>query len=75
MNWKIILSVIFLILLSIFAMQNYEVVNVKFFLWSFQTSIAIMTFSTLLIGILIGFVAFLVGRPKQGKEENIDADL
>ncbi|MDD5680903.1 MAG: lipopolysaccharide assembly protein LapA domain-containing protein [Candidatus Omnitrophica bacterium] len=64
MNWKLILAVILLIFLSIFAMQNYEVVTVKFLVWSFQTSIAIMTFSALLIGIIIGFISCILRKKK-----------
>lgn len=64
MNWKLILAVILLIFLSIFAMQNYEVVTVKFLIWSFQTSMAIMTFSALLIGIIIGFISCILRRKK-----------
>ena len=75
MRGKIILAVIILILLSVFAMQNYEVVSIKFLTWSFQTSIAIVTFSTLLIGILIGFIAFLIGKKKPEKEDKIDGDF
>ena len=71
MNWRLILAVILLIFLSIFAMQNYEVVTVKFLIWSFQTSIAIMTFSALLIGIIIGFISCLIGRKKKTETEDV----
>jgi len=75
MNWKLILAVILLIFLSIFAMQNYEVVTVKFLIWSFKTSMAIMTFSALLIGIVIGLISFALRRKKPETRDVPDADL
>jgi len=75
MNWKVVLTVILLIFLSIFAMQNYELVIVKLLVWSFQTSIAIMTFSALLIGIVIGFIYCIIRKKKTGTADVPDADL
>ena len=75
MNWKLILAVMLLIFLSIFAMQNYEVVTVKLLIWSFKTSMAIMTFSALLIGIVIGFISFALRRKKSETRDVPDADL
>ena len=56
MNWKWIFVLILLSFLVIFTAQNYEVVEVQFFFWSFSTSRAIIIFSSLLIGILIGII-------------------
>lgn len=75
MSWKVVLAVIFLILLSVFAMQNYEVVTVKFFTFNFQTSIAIMTFSTALAGVLIGIIAAVAGRRRPAREGDDSADF
>ena len=59
MSWKWILTILLLIFLIIFTMQNYEVVTIQFLFWSFQTSRTIIIFVTLLIGIIIGlFISF-----------------
>ncbi|MBU2541779.1 MAG: LapA family protein [Candidatus Omnitrophica bacterium] len=57
MNWKLILILILLLVLVIFAAQNYEIVEIKFLLWSFQTSRAIIIFSTLAIGFIVGWAS------------------
>lgn len=62
MNWKWILVLILLLLLVIFAVQNYEIVKIQFLFWSFQTSRAIVIFSTLFIGIIIGWITPLIKR-------------
>ncbi|MFH1458304.1 MAG: LapA family protein [Candidatus Omnitrophota bacterium] len=62
MNWKWILILVLLLFLVIFTTQNYEVVRIKFLFWSFQTSRAIIIFSTLFIGILIGWFISLIKR-------------
>ena len=62
MNWKWILIVILLFVLVIFAVQNYEIVKINFLFWSFQTSRAIVIFSTLFVGIIIGWIISLIGK-------------
>lgn len=56
MTWKWFVILILLLLLVIFIAQNYEVVKIQFLFWSFQTSRAIIIFSCLFIGILIGWI-------------------
>ncbi|MBU1998456.1 MAG: LapA family protein [Candidatus Omnitrophica bacterium] len=62
MNWKWILVLILLLLLVIFTVQNYEIVKIQFLFWSFQTSRAIVIFSTLFIGMIIGWIIPLIKR-------------
>jgi uncharacterized integral membrane protein len=62
MHWRWIFVLVLLVLLVIFTAQNYEVVRIKFLLWSFETSRAIVIFATLVTGVLIGWVTSLVGR-------------
>ncbi|MFH1338899.1 MAG: LapA family protein [Candidatus Omnitrophota bacterium] len=62
MGWKWVLILILLLLLVIFTTQNYEIVEIKFLFWSFKTSRAIIIFSTLLIGIVIGSITALIKR-------------
>ena len=59
MNWKLILVLILFILAVIFTIQNYEVVEINFLFWSFNMSRAIIIFSSILIGLVIGMVISL----------------
>ena len=56
MNWKWVLVLILMLFLVIFTAQNYELVEIRFLFWSFQTSRAIIIFSTFLAGIVIGSI-------------------
>jgi uncharacterized integral membrane protein len=56
MNWKTTVVLILLGSLVVFVAQNYEVVEIKFLLWAFKASRALVLFFTLLIGILIGWI-------------------
>jgi uncharacterized integral membrane protein len=56
MTWKWILIVIILLLLIVFTAQNYEIVQVKFIIWSFKSSSAISIFISMVIGFLIGLL-------------------
>ena len=46
--------VLLLVMLIIFSIQNYALVELKLLAWSVKASRALVIFSTLLIGILIG---------------------
>ena len=54
MKFKISASFILLLLVVIFTLQNTEVVTIKFLIWEFALSRALMFFLLLGIGILIG---------------------
>lgn len=60
MKWMLVL--ILLLLLVIFAVQNYEIIRIQFLFWSFQTSRAIVIFSTLVIGITIGLITSYIKK-------------
>lgn len=63
MNWKFAVILILLVLLVIFTVQNYEKVSIQFLFWSFQTSRAIIIFSTLVVGVIIGwFISYFINR-------------
>ncbi|MFH1283353.1 MAG: LapA family protein [bacterium] len=67
MYWKLIITLFLLLLLVIFTTQNYEVVEIKLLLWSFETSRAIILFSSFLIGIIVGaLLTFLHRHRKKG---------
>lgn len=60
MNWIWVVVLILMLVLVIFTTQNYEVVDIQFLLWSFSTSRAIIIFSTLIVGIIIGWVSSFI---------------
>jgi uncharacterized integral membrane protein len=62
MRWKWLVVLTLLLFLVIFAVQNYEIVKIQFLFWSFATSRAIVIFIALFIGIIIGWIASLIGR-------------
>ena len=65
-NAKLSLSVVFLGLLVIFGLQNAELLQVNFLIWSFELRRAVLLFLVLSIGILVGWVGrgFLRSRKK-----------
>lgn len=56
MNWKWIVALILMTILVIFTTQNYEVVKIRFLIWSFKTSRAIIIFIALAIGFIVGSI-------------------
>lgn len=62
MSWKIVVVLLLLLLSVIFSVQNYALVEIKFLFWSFETSRAIIIFSTLFIGIIIGWIISLIRK-------------
>jgi uncharacterized integral membrane protein len=56
MNYKIILSLILVILVVIFIIQNAAVVEIRLFFWTITLSRALVIFLVLVIGILIGWL-------------------
>lgn len=62
MNWKWVVTLILSLFSVIFAAQNYEVVKIRFLFWAFETSRAIIIFSTLLTGIIIGWITTFIKK-------------
>jgi len=69
MKIKIGISLLFVILIVVFAIQNTEVVTIKLWFWEVNTPRALLILLCLVIGIFIGF---LVPSPqkKDKPEEN-----
>ena len=57
-----ILAAILFVLVLIFVFQNIEVVKVSFLTWDIAMPRALMVFATLIVGIIIGWLA---RRPKK----------
>ncbi len=62
-----IISILLLILLLIFAIQNVASTQLKFLFWDFNASLALVIFITLIIGILSGIVLSLSTLRKRKK--------
>ena len=62
MSWKVTLILFLVLVVAVFIIQNHEITNVKFLLWSLEASKAIVLFLTLLMGIVIGGVISYAGR-------------
>jgi putative membrane protein len=71
MHWKLIMLSVVLLVLVIFAVQNYEVVSIQFLFWSFQTSMTIILFGAFIVGVLVGLMAILV-KGKQSPVKTIN---
>ena len=56
MAWKWIVIVTVLVILIVFTAQNYELVQIRFLAWSFNSSSAVTIFISLVIGFLIGLL-------------------
>lgn len=64
MNWKLSLILMLLIIIVVFTVQNYEVVKITFLFWSFETSRAIIIFSSLILGVIIGWIISFIARER-----------
>ncbi len=62
MKMKLIFISILLLILVVFVVQNYETVKIQLLFWSFTTSRAIIIFSSLFMGIIIGLIISFIGK-------------
>lgn len=56
MNWKWVSVLVLMFLLVVFAVQNYAIVEIRFFFWGLRTSRAMIIFATFLLGIAVGWL-------------------
>ena len=66
---KLILAFSLLLLVVIFVLQNAEEVHISLWLWEVKSSMALVLFSTLALGVLVGLL-FSVG----GKRKSVDKE-
>lgn len=52
---KIIISIVLASLALVFIIQNFAVINIRFFFWTLSISSALLMFSLLLIGLILGW--------------------
>ena len=55
MNLKLIMGALLLLVALVFSVQNASVVEVKFLIWNFSPSLALILFGTLIVGLLGGW--------------------
>lgn len=55
MNLKLIMGALLLLVALVFSVQNASVVEVKFLVWNFSPSLALVLFGTLIVGLLGGW--------------------
>jgi len=56
MKNKIIISIILASFALVFIIQNFAVVNIRFLFWTLPISSALLMFSLLLIGLILGWL-------------------
>jgi len=72
----LILALIIIALVAIFSIQNALPVSIVFLFWKFQASLAIVTFLSVLTGIVIATIIFLwLHMRRRGKERKINVSL
>ena len=59
MVFSLILALLFAILAVIFAVQNPTMVEITFFTWQIEGSLALVVFITLVVGVLIGLLVMI----------------
>jgi putative membrane protein len=76
MLWKIILALVLLLLTVIVAIQNAGPVALKILVFNFETSLSLVLFLTLIIGIIVGLLLFLpiILKTKDNKNDKIDTN-
>ncbi len=64
MSWKFVLSLIFALVVAVFAIQNAGVVNVDFLVWNVSISQALVILLSAVIGAIVGALLGLVRHVK-----------
>ncbi|MCK4259757.1 MAG: LapA family protein [Halanaerobiales bacterium] len=61
MQWTVVLALIFALLVGVFAVQNNIPVDLKFFTWQFNTSLAVIVLGGVALGaLMIGILGLIV---------------
>lgn len=74
MNYRMGLVAILVFFALVFVAQNIDVVTVKFLLWEFSMSRAVLLFFSLLIGFIIGWFlhSYISYRKDKKESQNIN---
>jgi len=69
MRKTLIFNLVLILVVIVFAIQNYEPVSVKLFLWPVNVSPALLVVIVLLIGVLLGIIASSAEASKKKKKK------
>lgn len=69
MGVKFILTVLSFVFFMVFVVQNMEVVEINFLIWTVTTARAILFFSTFLLGLVMGW--FFCSYSKNDKQTDL----
>ncbi len=72
-NLKLVLGLVSLTLVVVFSIQNAELLQVNFLIWSFEMRRALLLFLVLAVGILIGWAAHSF-KSASGKDREDDLE-
>ncbi len=69
----LVIAVVVLFVVALFSVQNARAVDVSFFLWSFQASLAMVIFLSVLAGVIVGasVSAFFTVKSKRKKAARV----
>ncbi len=68
MRALVVLALALALLVTIFAVQNYQVTPIQFLFWQVEGSLALVLMLTLILGILIGVLLMLPGSIRRRLE-------
>ena len=68
MRALVVLALALALLVTIFAVQNYQITQIHFLFWQIDGSLALVLMLTLILGILIGVLLMLPGSIRQRLE-------
>jgi len=66
MGYRAVLAIAFLVIFTIFILQNSEIVEITFFFWRFSISRVLLLVASLAVGCLVGiFIGWEIFRRRQ----------
>jgi len=72
----VIISVVFLLLIVIFAVQNAQIVPITFMTWSLNLNLALVVLGSASIGVIIGVLwSWLRGMQSRGRLKELERQL
>ncbi len=74
-NFKLVLILSLIAIATLFLVQNTQVVNINFLLWSYSISVSLAIVSMLIVGILVGWFSksYIAHKKKKlSKDEEVE---
>ncbi len=75
MRTKVIISLLLLILAVICALQNSDVVPLKFLFWDARLPVALLIVITLAVGVILGLIITIYSRKPEKKADKKPEDI